>query len=470
MKVFEWLDTRFNALGERIGSPFDKLTDWADQTLQTRVTGAVEDVLEDFEHELKIPLKPIFDEALKNTALPPDIRKLIEEAREPKHFASSAILAAAAAISIMPALSATMSGGITKVQQGSMKKFQPSLLSVDELIAARWRGNIAPEILKEELDKHGYDDNKKILLEAVRRYIPNPQDLIQFTVRDVFNDDVVTEYDYDQGFDKMVEGLRPWMRSVGMDEEVMKLYWRSHWALPSVSQAFEMLHRNEIELEDIRILLRIADVAPTWIEPLIKIAYSPYTRVDIRRMYDAGVIDKDAVRRAYLDIGYDDEHADNLTLWTVAESMSTEKDLSKSEIITAYVQGSISSGEAQSSLTDMGYDVSEAELILAIQDYKTDNKVMLREKKILSGYFIRGDITIEELKAEYSKLGLSEKEINISVEEARNKVRAKVSSPTKADLIKWLNAHVIDSEQFMIEMRLKGYSTAHIKNYLAVEG
>lgn len=470
MKVFEWLEGRMDLLGDRIGSPFDKITDWMDQTLQARITGSFEDLLEHYEQELKIPLKPFFEDVLKNPNLPPEIRKLIEEAKDPQQFAMSTALAAAAGIAIIPALSASMSGGISRVQQGSMQKFKPSLLSVDEVIGAYWRGNITSEILYEELDKHGYDDDKKLLIAEVRRYIPNPQDLIQFTVRDVFREDVVKKYGYDQDFDKILEDLKPWLRSVGMDEDVMRMYWRAHWALPSVTQAFEMLHRGEIKLDDIRELLRISDVAPSWIDPLIQIAYAPYTRVDVRRMYDAGVIDKSAVMRAYSDLGYDDEHAENLTAWTVAEAMSTEKDLSKSEIITAYLQGSISSGEAESSLIDMGYDSGEAELILAIQDYKTDNKVMLREKKILSGYFIRGDITIEELKAEYSKLGLSEKEINISVEEARNKVRAKVASPTKADLIKWLNAHVIDSEEFMIEMRLKGYSTAHIKNYLAVEG
>ena len=470
MKVFEWLEGRLDLLGDRIGSPFNKLTEWADQTMQTRITGALEDVLEDFEQEMKIPLKPFFEDVLKNPNLPPEIRKLIEEAEEPQQFAMSAVLLAAAGIAVIPTLSASMSGGISRVQQGSMQKFKPSLLSVDEVIGAYWRGNITSEILYEELDKHGYPDDKKLLIETVRRYIPNPQDLIQFTVRDVFREDVVKKYGYDQDFDKIIKDLGPWLRSVGMDEEVMRMYWRSHWALPSVTQAFEMLHRGEIKLDDIRELLRISDVAPSWIDPLIQIAYAPYTRVDVRRMYNAGVIDKEAVMRAYLDLGYDNEHAENLTAWTVAESMSTEKDLSKAEILTAYAQGALSVGDTESSLIEMGYDAEEAKLILAIQDYKIESKILDREKKILINRFARGDLMVEDLTKGLQGLGLSEREINITVEEAHTKIKEKIATPTKADLLKWLDKGIISKDDFMSDMRLKGYSQAHIENYIKAAG
>lgn len=470
MKIFEWLEGRMDLLGDRIGSPFDKITDWMDQTLQARITGSFEDLLEHYEQELKIPLKPFFEEVLKNPELPPEIRKLIEEAKDPQQFAMSTALAAAAGIAVIPALSAAMSGGIDRVRQGSMQKFKPSLLSVDEVIGAYWRGNITAEILYEELDKHGYDDDKKLLIAEVRRYIPNPQDLIQFTVRDVFREDVVKKYGYDQDFDKIFEDLKPWLRSVGMDEDVMRMYWRAHWALPSVTQAFEMLHRGEIKLDDIRELLRISDVAPSWIDPLIQIAYAPYTRVDVRRMYDAGVIDKSAVMRAYLDLGYDDKHAENLTAWTVAEAMSMEKDLSKAEILTAYAQGALSVGDTENSLIDMGYDAEEAKLILSIQDYKIESKILGREKRILINRFARGDLVVEDLKKGLQGLGLSEREITITVEEAHTKIKEKIATPTKVDLIKWLDKGIISKDAFMSDMRLKGYSQAHIENYIAAAG
>lgn len=470
MKVFEWFETKMEALGDRIGSPFELITDWMETAFETKVTGAVEQVLEDFEHELTIPLQPIFIEVLKNPNIPDDVRKLIEEAQDPKHFGSAAILAAAAAIGIMPAMGAAMSGGIEQIRQGSMSTFKPSLMSPDEAIAAFWRGKFSAGDLSSELSQHGYNKDRQDLLEEVRRYVPNASDLIRFTVRDVFREDIVKKYEYDTGFDDMLKDLGPWMDKIGMDPAVMRLFWRSHWALPSVGQAFDMLHRGQIKEDDIRTLLRISDVAPAWIEPIIKVAYSPYTRVDVRRMYVSGILDKGAVMRSYLDLGYDEEHANNMTEWTIAESMSSERDLSKSEIISAYKQGALNVGDTESALTDMGYDNDEAKLIIAIQDYKTEVKILNSEKKILIKQFARGDLLVDDLKKGLSALGLSEKEISITVEDARSKVREKTASPTKADLIKWLGAKIISKDAFIVEMRLKGYSQPHIDNYLKAEG
>lgn len=470
MKVFEWLDKRATTLGERIGSPFERITEWMEEALQDKLTGAAKNFFEDYEQEITEPLKPILAEVLKNPNLPPEIRKMVENVKDPSAFAFAPLLLAAAGLSVMPAIGASMSGGIMQIRQASMQQFKPSLLNPDEAISAFWRGMMDDDELKKELEQHGFNDERQKMVEQVRRYIPNANDLIRFTVRDVFREDIVKKFGYDADFDKTVKELEPWLESIGMDEETMRLYWRAHWMLPSIGQAFEMLHRGEITLDDIRDLLRIADVAPAWVEPLIKIAYSPYTRVDVRRMYDAGVIDKEAVMRSYLDLGYDDEHANNLTEWTITQAMSTERDLSKSEIITAYAQGAITATDASAALIDMGYDADEAELILSIQDYKTDNKILQREKKILINRFARGDLLIEELTKELGTLGLSERETSITVEEARNKVREKTASPTKADLIKWLNAKIISSESFMQEMRLKGYSQQHIDNYILAEG
>lgn len=470
MKVFQWVEERMSALGERIGSPFEALELWLDSRFQSKITGAVEDFMEDFEQELLPNVKPIIEKILDNPNIPDDIRKQLKDLKEPDAFAFAPILLGVLALNLIPVLSASSSGGIEQVRQGSMMAFKPSLLGVDEALSALWRGKWDPDTFKHELNQHGFNSERQEIIKEVRRYVPNANDLIRFTVRDVFREDIVEKYGYDTDFDKISDDLQPWLDKIGMDKDVMRNYWRAHWALPSIGQGFDMLHRGQIEIEDIRTLLKISDVAPAWVEPIIKVAYSPYTRVDVRRMYASGIIDKDAVMRAYLDLGYDDEHADNLTSWTIAESMSTEKDLSKTEILTGYNQGSIPPDTAKSALSDMGYDSSEVELILAIQDYKIESKILDREKKILINHFTRGEIDIIELNKGLGALGLNEKEINITCEEARSKVREKTACPTKADLKKWLEAKVISDEQYMFEMRLKGYSQAHIENYLATGG
>lgn len=470
MKLVEWFEGVFTGLGETIKSPFVGIADFLEVRLQNKITGSIEQVFEDFEHELKMPLKPVFESALQNPNLPPDLRAIIEEANEPQHFASAAILAGAAAISIMPVLSAATSAGVEQVRQGSMSVFKPTLLGVDEALGALWRGEWDNERFSHEMKQHGFNEDRQEIIKEVRRYVPNANDLIRFTVRDVFRESVVQDYQYDTGFYEMVKNLKPWMDKIGMDQDVMRLFWRAHWALPSIGQAFEMLHRGQINEGQIRDLLRINDVAPTWIDPIINVAYKPYTRVDVRRMYVAGVLDKSAVMQSYTDLGYDFEHATNMTDWTIADSMQSEKDLTKSETMAAYAQGALTVEDASANLTDLGYDGEESKLILSIQDYKDEKKLTDKEKRIAANYFSRGQITIDELTKVLQGLGLSEREINISVEDARSKVREKTALPSKADLAKWLEKGILSDDQYRAEMRLKGFSPVHIENYLNARG
>lgn len=470
MKIYEWINDEFTSLMNGLSSPVVSIETWLEERMSEKITGAVEQVLEDYEHEATLPLQPFFDEVLKNPNIPDSIRKIIVEAKTPQHFATATILLAAVGIAIVPAMGAAMSGGIEQVRQGSMQAFKPTLLNPDEAISAMWRGKISHEDLTSELNQHGFNASRQANLEAVRRYIPNSQDLIRFTIRDVFRDDVVKKYGYDEGYEQIEESLKSYLDALGMDSDVMRLFWRAHWELPSIGQAFDMLHRGEIEIDEIRDLLRIADVAPAWVEPIIKIAYSPYTRVDVRRMYESGILDRDAVYNSYTDLGYDAEHAENMTSWTVAESMSTEKDLTKTEILTAYQQGAIQPTDALEALGEMGYDEDESGLILEMQDYRTDSTLKGREKGILVKKFAQGTLSVEDLKSKLSALGLPERENNITVEEALSKVKEKVSSPTKADLKKWFSAGVLSKEDYIFEMRLKGYSQKHIDMYVAMGG
>ena len=111
--------------------------------------------------------------------------------------------------------------------------------------------------------------------------------------------------------------------------------------------AFEMLHRRIIDEPKLRQLMAAQDIIPGWRDELIAISYRPYTRVDIRRMHDVGVLDEDEVYEAYQDIGYNDEKARTLTDFTIALNSDDPDDiepldgLTRSSIIAAYKDGII---------------------------------------------------------------------------------------------------------------------------------
>jgi len=153
--------------------------------------------------------------------------------------------------------------------------------------------------------------------------LPGVQDIMRFMVRDVADEgipfweesDKIFKLKYDHQLKKFGEGQ-------GIPEEFAKFAWRAHWVLPSPDQLAEMLHRNSrlpkgdpayVDEEIVRSTLQQQDIHPYWIDRFLSVSYRPLTRIDLRRAFDIGAIDRERVLEGYQQIGYDEENAETLT-------------------------------------------------------------------------------------------------------------------------------------------------------------
>jgi hypothetical protein len=180
-----------------------------------------------------------------------------------------------------------------------------------------------------------YDAAVKVPLhyEAMSKYtpmIPGAGDLVRFELREVFRPEMRKE----QLSPPPSEDFYKWMRYQGYDRYWADSYWAAHWELPSVSQAYEMFQRlrpgrvppeHVFTEKDLRDLLKRLDILPAYHDRLIRIAYRPISRVDIRRMYRLGVLTEDGVKQAFLDLGYSPEDAEAMTRFTVLYETPEEK-------------------------------------------------------------------------------------------------------------------------------------------------
>lgn len=466
MQVKIWIESVIKSITDSI----KEISDKADTFIDTRLEAALQrfglGFIDTLEGEAIEYYKPLIDNALLNPAIPDHIKRLLRSLTHHTHPIQFIALLPVIAILAIPMVMAAFGGQIAQVTQAGFKWSRPTLLNPNEAISALWRGEIDKDEYMDNMAQMGYSDDKQETLEAISRFIPQIGDLIRFTVRDVFNPDVVKKYGYDTGFDEISGQLKPHLDKIGVDLETLRLYWRSHWELPSVSMAYEMLHRGLISEDDIRVLLRINDVAPTWIEPIVLASYSNYTRVDVRRMYIAGVLDEDEVKRSYLDLGYNDDKAENMTAWTISEAMSSERDLSKAEIINAYAAGVISDSETKSMLKILGYSDDETEIILSLAEYKAENAISKREKRVLSTQYVNGRINALEFQEGLEALKVNKRELELLTDEADARIKEKHKYPSKSDLDKWLKAAIIDKGEYRAEMSYIGYSEYHIGKYL----
>ena len=291
------------------------------------------------------------------------------------------------------------------------QKIRPSLMPTGDALRLGYREILTDIQVKETLAKQGFSDPMITAMKAGALYYPQAQDFIRFAVRDTFNPAIVTKYGYDNDFPAAIV---PYAMKGGMSEEWLKHFWRSHWELPSSQMGFEMLHRGLITIDELTTLLRIADMAPWWIDKVIGISYSPYTRVDTRRLYVDGMLTRDEVKKNYKDIGYDEAHAEKLTVWTCKGVSDTKavhvKDLTEAAIMKAYRFGQADVPTTTTSLKAMGYDDKEAALLISLDDYAYNDDELNEEYKILKAEYLAGLKNDNSAATRMTELKLSQRE------------------------------------------------------------
>jgi hypothetical protein len=343
-------------------------------------------------------------------------------------------------------------------KEGSKRRF-----GMAEIFALKWRGEIDDNEAKEYFEKAGYTDSELIDTAGLAYNIPGIQDLVLMAVREAFRDDVAKEFGYDDEYPQEIEKF---VTAQGYDADWLLRYWRAHWTIPSIQQGFEMLHRRVIDTSELDTMLRVQDIPTFWREKLLQISYHPYSRIDVRRLYRTGVLDEQQVYDNYLDLGYDKEHAFNLTKFTVLDARQDERDASKAEIIKAFHSDIITDREAEKFLNDMGYDKEAVELIMAVEVNKKEDRLIKRKINVVKKNYVNGVTDATKARDLLSKLEVPTENVKLLLEEWDIDIAEDQKIPTKADLSKLYKKNIITQDEYTEQMILLGFSTKYIDWFL----
>jgi len=238
------------------------------------------------------------------------------------------------------------------------------------------RGKLGDDTFTRRLETLGFDTTAISDLKLLKELIPGPGDLVRMGLREAWDDSVAARWGYDADFP---QPFAEWMEKQGFSADWSKRYWRAHWALPSVGQGFEMLHRDIISEGDLKELLRISDIPERWRDHLVDVAYKNFSRVDVRRMEKLGILDEADVLRSYLDLGYNAEKAANMTAFTIAynadskEGQAAEyRDLTRTIVTSAFQKGLLTEAEATTRLLEIGYENEDVELLLSLATWQKE--------------------------------------------------------------------------------------------------
>lgn len=259
-----------------------------------------------------------------------------------------------------------------------------------------------------------WEDLEHISWAAHPSRLPSMTDLVRMEYREIFRPEFRKELIEDEPISADFQTLAA---QVGYSKAQAENYWGAHWDLPSRSQGYEMYHRlrpamtisgynlpatysNPFELDDLNTLLKRSDVLYRYRDQLVEIAYKPFTRVDVRRMYRAGVLSFEEVIAAYLDAGYAPDKALKMAEFTkswVTEGL--EKRETKSGVLDAMKIGIISDTEAE---TELGafYPADVAERYVDIA--KVKNKLNQADVAWLLGH---EDMDEGEARDRFAEMG-----------------------------------------------------------------
>jgi len=359
-------------------------------------------------------------------------------------------------------------------------------LSVTELLEAEKRIENLDINIDEELKAHGFNDKEISVLRELSYTYPSPTDFIRFAVRDVFVEDKEVKSALEAEFP---EGIVEYAEKAGMRKDVLMWYWKAHWELPSPTQVYEMLHRLnpdvlkvrgdaykdmgleldklETTLDTVKYYLKQADYDKRWRERLMAISYSPLTRVDLRRIYELGLIGDEELLARLMELGYTKKDAELMVEFYKMFRREEVRLWTKTEIRNLLYYGLVNESEAVVLLKRIGYTEEDAKTLVELWKAKLAEKDMRETQKYVRDAYALGEITRGEAEKRLRDVGLSEETINIVLdkEDARRLSSVKLPSPTT--VVKWLKNGIItesEAEKILEEINVK---KDYIQYYIA---
>lgn len=311
------------------------------------------------------------------------------------------------------------------------------------------------------LKRYGYyADSNRQFVTNLRYDIPGPADLVRFSVRHVWEPDLLAKIGYDTEFPGAI--IDVWHAMKGLDYPLFtgpfasqidqmtgrqggaaelaaryaadgiseptwaRAYWWSHWVLPSPGQFFQALIRLdpardrswdspemeglEFTLADYELGLRANDYPPKYRRMLAAINRPIVGVRFLRGLVDEGVYDYDAVVEWARRWGYSPrDQKDIADLVFIQSKGGVQKKAACKGCATcdaAFEVGIVGQGELEACYVGFGADPNEAQRMAALADLKLRVK---RGREIVANVrkrFLRGSLTQQQARGLLSQWGI----------------------------------------------------------------
>lgn len=455
-----------------------------------------------------------YDMVASNSEIPPHVKAIVADARRPGAPVPAFVAMIVLPFILGPIITQLMMPAITRAAQEEAKVIRYQLLGLSDMVQWTYRHPEDEGYLYDRAARAGFEDDDVRRARDILRPLPNPADILDWMHRGIIDEGTARTQLSMHGWmpddvDRIVQAapiippLSDMVRFVvrealpgqsaysgqagssvpgsftdlaaliGLEPDFARSYWAAHWELPSLSNVFEMYHRGIISETQLDAYLVQADVMPEWRAKVKDVAFSPLTRVDVRRMYGLGVLSAADVERSYQDLGYSQANAALLRRFTVAEEDESnrakpdpERDLTRADIIGAYADAIITRLEASGQLRSLGYDEDETEIILDREDIRVARAARKEAKDSIVEQATARTIDMQQAGDRLAQAGLTTSEVLNTLTTIQRKLDTQTARPTKADLAKFAKLGIINPAEYHSELRALGYSKMWADRYV----
>jgi len=330
------------------------------------------------------------------------------------------------------------------------------------------------EKLWKDLKDQGWDDERIEVFKELANVVPPVPDMVRFADFGSFDPEIIELW---REFYDAPDWIREPMSKIGITGDWANKYWFSHWVQPGRYELGLMRHRGYIDDATVKNAYLTQGFSSFWQDLLLKLAWEPYTRVDVRRMYKVGVLDEAGVKRAYKDLGYDEEKATGLTEFTlkyyardedaVEDEEEKIRELTRADICDGYRRGIMSAGECRELLSGLGYEEAAIQFYLDREDLKKDQALKDAYAANYRRLYVTGRKDDAEVKTELVDLGFVAGEVDELLRLWYIERLRRESRPSRTDLAKFLKKEIITESRWRVEMAAMGYADEYIEWYLA---
>jgi hypothetical protein len=349
-----------------------------------------------------------------------------------------------------------------------------SKLTPVDIVSLFRRGLIDEEAYNERIRELGYirtDDPDEII--ALSNQVPPVSELIRMMVRDVADEQLVTDFDLDADFGKKWIGqLKEWGYQQGITDQFAKYEWRAHWSIPSPGQLYEMYHRYRnlppndplyVNIETIKSALKQQDIAPFWVDRLLGTSFRLITRSDIIQMMYYGTMTSQQAKTAVSQLGYDDDASDLYVKYLQRRRSLRAR---THPYVRSYIRGDIPADAVSTRLQLDGYEQTDIDDVVSYADVLRTARTSAVCRSSVKKKFMLGEIDFSSISGQLISYGYDLDEANDFASAWLCERSARIKQQSAEKLCKWFAAGIIDATDFSTRLTNIGYKPLDVINIM----